>query len=59
MITAHLQTPMKDRISHGQLIATNYEIAKITNTLSKPEHIQPDIGYHNEAIENAKNSLNT
>lgn len=59
MITAHLQTPMKDRIAHGQLVATNYEIAKLTNTLSKPEHIQPDIEYLNEAIENAKNSLNT
>lgn len=54
MITAHLQTPMKDRIAHGQLIATNYEIAKRTNTLAQPNHIQPDCDTLNAAIETAK-----
>lgn len=54
MITAHLQTPMKDRISHGQLVATNYELAKRTGTLSKPRHIQPDLDCLNDAIASAK-----
>ena len=54
MITAHLQTPMKDRISHGQLVATNYEIAQRTNTLAQPNHIQPDLDCLAAAIEAAK-----
>lgn len=54
MITAHLQTPMKDRIAHGQLVATNYDLAKRTGTLARPENIQPDIEYLNAAIATAK-----
>lgn len=57
MLTAHLQTPMKDRIVHGQLIATNYEIARATDTLVHPEHIQPDLAYLNQSIEAAKKSV--
>lgn len=57
MVTAHLQTPMKDRISHAKLVATDYELAKITNTLARPEHIQPDINYLNEAIDAAKKAV--
>lgn len=56
MITAHLQTPMKNRIVHGQLIATNYELALRTGELTRPEHIQPDLDYLNTAIETAKNA---
>lgn len=57
MITAHLQTPMKDRIAHGQLISTNYEIAQKTGTLARPEHIQPDLDYLNAAITTAKTAV--
>lgn len=57
MITAHLQTPMKDRIAHGQLVATNYEIAKRTDTLAQPNHIQPDLDYLNTAISAAKDAV--
>lgn len=57
MVTAHLQTPMKDRIAQGQLIATNYEIAARTDNLMHPEHIQPDLEYLNAAIETAKLSV--
>ncbi len=57
MINAHLQTPMKDRIAHGQLISTNYEIAKRTGTLARPEHIQPDLICLNEAIASAKEAV--
>ncbi len=57
MITAHLQTPMKDRISHGQLIATDYELAKRTGTIARPDHVQPDSDCLNSAIEAAKNAV--
>lgn len=54
MITAHLQTPMKDRIVQGQLVATNYELAIRTGSLSHPEHIQPDMDCLEGAIAAAK-----
>lgn len=57
MVTAHLQTPMKDRITHGQLIATDYELAMRTGTLTKPEHIQPDLECLNDAIMAAKDAV--
>lgn len=57
MITAHLQTPMKDRIAHGQLVATNYEIAQKTNSLAQPKHIQPDLDCLNAAIVSAKSAV--
>ena len=57
MITAHLQTPMKDRIAHGQLISTNYELAMRTDTLTHPKHIQPDLDCLNGAIATAKNAV--
>lgn len=57
MITAHLQTPMKDRIAHGQLVATNYEIAKRTGTLANPDNVQPDFEYLNVAIATAKTAV--
>lgn len=57
MITAHLQTPMRDRISHGQLVATNYEISKRTGTLARPDNIQPDFDFLNAAIDAAKNAV--
>lgn len=57
MITAHLQTPMKDRISHGQLVATNYELAKRTNNLARPDHIQPDLDTLLCAIAAAKEAV--
>jgi len=57
LVTAHLQTPMKDRISHAQLIATNYEIAKRTSTLARPDNIQPDLTYLNSAIAAAKDAV--
>lgn len=57
MITAHLQTPMKDRIAHGQLVATNYELAEKTGTLAHPDHIKPDLDCLNAAIKAAKDSV--
>lgn len=54
MINAHLQTPMKDRIVHGQIVTTNYELACKTRTVSHPDHIQPDMNYLNAAIATAK-----
>lgn len=57
MICAHLQSPLKDRIAHGELILTDYELSKLTNTLTDPDHIQPDMAYLKDAIRTAKQSV--
>lgn len=57
MITAHLQTPMKNRIAHGQLVSTNYKIAEKTSALTQPNHIQPDLDYLDSAIIDAMKKL--
>lgn len=57
MITAHLQTPIKDRITHEQLILNDYKMARDTNSLAHPEHIQPDCDCLNAAIDSAKNNI--
>lgn len=57
MINAHLQTPMRDRIVHGQLIATDYEIARRTGTLAQPDHIKPNMEYLNACIEAALSDI--
>lgn len=57
MITAHLQTPLQSRIAHAQLIVTNYELAQRTNSLTHPEHIQPDLDFLNAAINRAMDDV--
>lgn len=51
MVTAHLQTPMKDRITHGRIILHNYEINEKKRTLTAPAHVQPDTKLLHAAIE--------
>lgn len=51
MVTAHLQTTMRDRVTAGTVILKNYEIAEKKGILSAPNHIQPDKGFLKNAIE--------
>lgn len=50
MVTAHLQTPMKDRLLQAEIIYKNYELAKKKGTLARPDHIQPDVEFLKSAI---------
>lgn len=50
LVTAHLQTPMKDRVTQAGVITHNYEIAKRKGNLSRPDHIQPDLPFLKAAI---------
>lgn len=43
MLTAHLQTPMRDRVTTAGVILKNYEIAQKKGTLTKPDQVQPDL----------------
>ena len=51
LVTAHLQTPMKDRVTQARVIAHNYEIAKKKGMVARPDHIQPDLAFLKDAIE--------
>lgn len=42
MVTAHLQTPMRDRVMAGSMILKNYQISSQQNKLTSLHHIQPD-----------------
>lgn len=59
MITAHLQTPMRDRLNIAQSILTNYDIAKATGRIRHPDQIQPNIGILREAVTEAEKSIKT
>jgi len=43
LITAHLQTPMKDRVTQASVIIRNYDIAQKKGQLSSPNHIKPNM----------------
>lgn len=57
MLTAHLQSPMKDRYSHAVTILEDYKISHEKSNTTKPEHVQPNIPLLEEAIKNARESI--
>lgn len=66
VITAHLQTPLRDRLNVAQSIATNYEMAQSAGKVKRPDHIQPNmelissgIQLGKEAVKAGKNSYTT
>lgn len=51
MVIAHLQTPMKDRVTNGTVIVKNYNLAVRKSMLTSQENIQPNLDIINRAIE--------
>lgn len=51
LMTAHLQTPMRDRVMAGSLILKQYQISSQQNNLTSLDHIQPDIELLKSCIE--------
>lgn len=56
MVTAHLQTEMKDRVSAGSLILKNYEIASKKGTITGENHVKPNVELLKKAIELGENA---
>lgn len=50
MITAHLQSPLRDRINIALSISTNYELAQLRGSVVCPDNIQPNTDLLNFAI---------
>lgn len=57
LITAHLQTPMKDRVIQAKVITHNYEIARKKGALAREDHIQPDLEFLKSAIESGEEAV--
>jgi len=50
MLTAHLHTPMRDRVMVGSIVAKNYSIAEKKGQLVTEEQIKPDMEFLYEAV---------
>ena len=57
MMTAHLQTPLRDRVNIAQSVYTNYEIAQANNTVKHPDLPQPNAERLHNAIESGKQAV--
>ncbi|MCQ2520143.1 MAG: helix-turn-helix domain-containing protein [Lachnospiraceae bacterium] len=51
LVTAHLQSPMKDRYNHAVTILSDYELALEKNQITRSDHIQPDTKLLKKAIQ--------
>lgn len=57
MITAHLQTPLKDRYTHANMILSDYQLYNDKVETTNPEHIQPDVKSLETAIAKSRKSI--
>lgn len=57
LMNAHLQCPLRDRISHAVHIAENYELNEAMGCIVRPDNIKPDQGLLHESIESAKGAV--
>lgn len=57
MVTAHLQTSMRDRVTAGSVILKNYEIAQKKDTVAKKEHVQPNVELLRDAIKKGEEAV--
>lgn len=54
MLTAHLQVPMKERVSHASIIMQDYEMEKELGNLTNPDDVQPDLDLLEIALKQCK-----
>ena len=57
MLTAHLQSPMRDRLAHARQILDDYLLAAEKGTIRRPEHIQPDVDYLEKSIAKGRKAV--
>lgn len=57
LVTAHLQTPMKDRVTQAGVIVHNYELARKKSNLTGPTHIQPNMQFLKQALEDGEKAV--
>ena len=57
MVTAHLQTPLRDRYDHASEILSDYKLAVDQNKQVRPEHIQPNVELLENAIKSGREAI--
>lgn len=57
LMNAHLQSPMRDRISQAVHITENYELSKAMGSIVRPDNIQPSVELLHASIESAKEAV--
>lgn len=57
MLTAHLQTPLKDRFAHASTILADYKLSHDKHEVSRPDHIQPNLDLLEKAIEQGREAI--
>lgn len=50
LVTAHLQTPLRERFSHAYSIFNDYRISLELGDIVRPDHIQPNIDILKQAM---------
>ena len=57
LMTAHLQTPLRDRVTQAGVIVRNYEFAKRKGDITSDKHIQPDVDFLKKAIASGEDAV--
>lgn len=57
MLTAHLQSPMKDRYSHATAILNDYTLSHEKKQITRPDHVQPDVELLEKAIAQGRQAI--
>lgn len=54
LMNAHLQCPIRDRISHAVHITENYEINEAMGSIVRPDNVKPNVDLLHKSINSAK-----
>lgn len=57
LMTAHLQTPLRDRYNHAAMIMNDYKISEDKAQTSRPDHIQPDMALLEKSLKAAREAV--
>lgn len=57
LMTAHLQTPLRDRYNHANMIINDYKIAEEKQHTSRPDHIQPDVTLLDKSLDKCREAI--
>lgn len=57
LVNAHLQTPMKDRVSQAGVVINNYELALLKGNLAAPDEVKPDLEMLKRAYEEGRRAV--
>lgn len=57
LITAHLQTPLRDRYAHANIILNDYELACSMNNNTSKDHIMPNTEVIKDSIELSRKAI--